>query len=89
MTTGQDWVARYAETVGVPAPSEEETEVLLALAGVAAHASERTAAPLSTWLAGRAGISPERARQAARDLAAALDREAAPEGSGDHAGPPG
>jgi hypothetical protein len=39
---------------------------------VAAHASQRQAAPVSTWLAARAGLSPEQALAAAQDLAAEL-----------------
>jgi hypothetical protein len=33
-------------------------EQLLTLAGEAAHRSERTAAPIACWLAGRAGLDP-------------------------------
>jgi hypothetical protein len=37
----------------VPPPSDEEIEQLLSLAAAAAHASERTAAPIACWIAGR------------------------------------
>ena len=40
--------------LGVAPPSEADIGVLLELAGTAAHASERTAAPSSCWL-GRDG----------------------------------
>lgn len=63
---------RFAEALGVPAPTPEEVDMLLGLAGIAAHASERTAAPLSTWLAGRAGVSPQQAKAAAERLAKEL-----------------
>lgn len=63
------WLQRYAEALGVPAPDAGEVEALLDLAGVAAHASERTAAPVSCWLAARAGVSPEEALTTARGLA--------------------
>lgn len=33
-------------------------EALLDLAGVAAHDSERVAAPLARWLTAKAGVSP-------------------------------
>ncbi|MGH9102513.1 MAG: DUF6457 domain-containing protein [Acidimicrobiales bacterium] len=66
--TEQQWLERLAGALGVPAPTEEERESLLALAGMAAHASERTAAPLSCWLAGRAGVAPDQARQLAKQL---------------------
>ena len=69
-TSGAEWVARFATLVGVPEPSEEEIDDLLGVAGIAAHASERTAAPLSTWLAGRAGISAVEAKALAQQLAA-------------------
>ncbi|MGH9087796.1 MAG: DUF6457 domain-containing protein [Acidimicrobiales bacterium] len=80
--TGSEWVGRLAGELGVEPPTPEETDALLALAGVAAHRSERTAAPLSTWLAGRAGVSPAEAKAAAGRLAAALDAE-----DGSRAGP--
>jgi hypothetical protein len=41
----RQWLAAYAERLGVAAPTDAELETLLALAGVAAHASERIAAP--------------------------------------------
>jgi hypothetical protein len=68
----QAWIRRYAEALGVDAPSEAEVDALLALAGVAAHASERPAAPLSCWLAAKAGATPTEALAVAQDLAASL-----------------
>ncbi|HLI59359.1 MAG TPA: DUF6457 domain-containing protein [Solirubrobacteraceae bacterium] len=62
------WLAAYAEELGVAAPSEQEVERLLALAGVAAHASERIAAPIACWLAARAGADPERALALAKQV---------------------
>ncbi len=70
--TAADWIAAYATRLGLDAPAPAEIEALLALAGVAAHASERQAAPISTWLAARAGLSPEQALAVARELAAEL-----------------
>jgi Domain of unknown function (DUF6457) len=64
----REWIDAYAERLGVAAPSDEEFSVLLDLAGVAAHSSERVAAPISCWVAARAGLSPEQALAAARDL---------------------
>jgi hypothetical protein len=72
VTDARQWLERFAAALGAPTPSEEEVEELLGLAGVAAHASERTAAPISTWLAGRAGVAPADAAAAARRLAAEL-----------------
>jgi hypothetical protein len=57
-TTGTEWIAAFAEQLGVDAPDAATIEVLLDLAGVAAHASERISAPIACWLVGRAGLSP-------------------------------
>lgn len=73
-TSGGDWVGRFAEMLGTTPPTDDEVQALLGLAGVAAHASERTAAPLSTWLAGRAGVSAADAKKIAAQLAAQLER---------------
>lgn len=67
--TGSEWIAAYAAALGVPAPSDEEVERILRLAGVAAHASERTAAPVATHLVGLAGVPMERALELAEGIA--------------------
>jgi len=74
-TPAPEWVRRFADLLGTTPPTDEEVDALLALAGVAAHASERTAAPLSTWLVGRAGVAPREAKAAAARLAAQLGPE--------------
>jgi hypothetical protein len=66
------WIDRYAQALGVASPSDDDVEALLALAGVAAHASERTAAPLSCWLAALAGVPPREALRLAEELSAEL-----------------
>jgi hypothetical protein len=63
------WLDLYAEALGIDSPTEEQVETLLALAGVAAHASERQAAPVSCWLAAIAGVEPAEALARARALA--------------------
>ena len=68
LNAGQ-WTDLFAARLGTVAPSEEENNLLLALAGTAAHASERTAAPISCWLAARAGVAPVDAARVARELA--------------------
>lgn len=65
----QEWAARFASELGEPPLSEEEVSAVLALAGVAAHASTRRAAPLACFLAGRAGRSPADALALAQALA--------------------
>ena len=57
MTT-DEWVAAFADAAGIPAPNTEDIDKLLQLAAVAAHASERTAAPITCWIAAVAGIAP-------------------------------
>jgi hypothetical protein len=68
--TGSDWILKFAEELGTEPLTEAEVEALLDLAGVAAHASERLAAPLTCYLAARAGISPVDALATANRLAA-------------------
>ena len=68
--TGSEWILKFAEELGVEPLTEVEVEALLDLAGVAAHASERLAAPLTCYLVGRAGISPVDALATANRLAA-------------------
>jgi len=63
--TRDEWIATFARQAGVEPPSVEEIRELLELAGTAAHASERTAAPLACWLAGRSGIALPQLREAA------------------------
>jgi hypothetical protein len=53
-----EWLAGFAARLGVPAPSDDEIDELLTLAGAAARASARQAAPVACWLAARAGVSP-------------------------------
>lgn len=64
-TTGRDWIAGYAAQLGVEAPDDATFEALLELAALAAHASERIAAPIACWLAGRAGVTVDEARRLA------------------------
>ena len=66
--TRADWVAAFAARLGLDPPDEDTVAVLLDMAGAAAHASERTAAPLACWLAGRAGMSPAEALALAREV---------------------
>jgi hypothetical protein len=64
--TGTEWIAAFAARLGVEPPDDATVAVLLELAGVAAHASERTAAPIACWLAGRTGTAPADALATAR-----------------------
>ena len=66
--TRDDWIAAFAARLGVDPPDEATVTTLLDLAGVAAHASERTAAPVACWLIGRAGADPSAALSLAREV---------------------
>jgi hypothetical protein len=67
---GHEFAREAALALGGEPLTDEEANALLAMAGVAAHASERLAAPLCTYLAGRSGRSLE-------DVRAIIDRLAA------------
>jgi len=67
---GRGWITAFAERAGIAPLDEADTEALLDLASVAAHASERFAAPLTCFLVGRAGLSVAEARAIADELAA-------------------
>jgi hypothetical protein len=62
------WIARFAESLGQPVPTEADIEALLNLAGAAAHASHRQAAPVACWLAAAAGVSPAEALAVAEQV---------------------
>jgi hypothetical protein len=64
-TTAREWIDAFSARLGVEAPDDATVEALLDIAGVAAHASERTAAPITCWLIGRAGIGVDEARRLA------------------------
>ena len=66
--TRREWIDAFAARLGLDAPDEATVEVLLDVAGVAAHASERTAAPVACWLLGQAGLSPAEALDLAREV---------------------
>jgi len=63
------WLDRYAAALGTARVSDEDLEALLALSAVAAHASERTAAPISCYLVARSGLPIADALASARQLA--------------------
>ncbi|MBU6516173.1 MAG: hypothetical protein KGL23_08235 [Acidobacteriota bacterium] len=68
MSTSQSWLRDFADRLGVEVPSEEEVATILDLAGSAAHASQRVAAPVACWIAAAAGLSPGEALDIARHL---------------------
>lgn len=64
-----EWLRRFAAEIGDEAPSEEAVGELLDLAATAAHSSERIAAPIACFMAGRRGLSLVEARAAAERAA--------------------
>jgi len=59
--TAEEWIESFAAELGSTAPTETEIGKLLKLAAVAAHSSERIAAPLACWIAGREGLDLDEA----------------------------
>jgi hypothetical protein len=63
--SAEEWVAEFARAIGAEPPSREEMGAILKLAATAAHASERTAAPMACWIAGASGRSLDELNQLA------------------------
>jgi len=72
MTDAVTWIHAFMVAADGTALTDEERESILALAGVAAHSSERIAAPLTCWVAAAAGLSPVAALEIAQRLAEQL-----------------
>jgi hypothetical protein len=53
--TAQEWISAFCDEIDKVAPTEAEMEAILRLAAVAAHASERIAAPVACYVAGASG----------------------------------
>jgi hypothetical protein len=66
--TAREWVDAFAARLGVAPPDQETFDALLEIAGTAAHASERIAAPVACYLVGLAGADVATARRAAADV---------------------
>jgi hypothetical protein len=75
------WLAVVAEALGVATPqlTRDEHALILDLARIAAHRSERIAAPITAFLVGTvlAGLSGEERASRLRSLVAALETEPA------------
>jgi hypothetical protein len=67
--TAAEWVKAFSEEIGESPPTEAEFDEILKLASVAAHASERMAAPVACYIAGRSGRPLADLRAAAEELA--------------------
>ena len=55
--TAREWIDRFAAGLGSDPPSDDEFNAMLDLAAVAAHDSERVAAPVACWIGGASGRS--------------------------------
>lgn len=64
--TAREWLDTFAAEIGSDPPADDEVEAVLELAAVAAHSSERIAAPVACWMGGRVGASLDELRAAAR-----------------------
>jgi uncharacterized protein DUF6457 len=64
----EQWIALFCRRIGIPPPSREEMGALLKLAASAADASERPAAPLACWAAGRSGRSASELQRVADSI---------------------
>jgi len=67
--TASEFLEAFAAEAGMSVPSEEEIEALLEVASIAAHASERLAAPLTCWIGGASGLPASELLAAARRIA--------------------
>ena len=66
--TAEDWIREFADEIGVPAPDRDQMDEILRLAAIAAHASERIAAPIACYLTGLAGRSLDEAIDVAEKI---------------------
>ena len=67
--TASEFLQAFAAEAGMPVPNEREIDELLELAGTAAHASERIAAPIACWIGGTSGMPVSDLLAAARRVA--------------------
>jgi hypothetical protein len=66
--TAEEWLEAFAKEIGVAAPTRDQMDDILRLAAVAAHASERIAAPIACYLVGTAGRSLDEAIEVAEGI---------------------
>ena len=55
--TAMEWIEAFAREIGAEPPDRASIDAILELAGTAAHASQRIAAPIACWLGGASGRS--------------------------------
>lgn len=64
----REWLDRFADALGVPAPGDDLIDGVLRLAAEAAHASVRQNAPIACWMAAAAGLDVGEALRRAREI---------------------
>jgi hypothetical protein len=69
----KEWLAAYAEQLGIEPPTTDELKAILDLAAEAAHGSERIAAPVACWMSAKAGRSLDESLALARRVTARSD----------------
>ncbi len=72
----REWIDDFAAQIGAEPPTGDEIKQILDLAAVAAHSSERIAAPIACGLGGRTGASLD-------ELLAAAERIGGDSGASD------
>jgi hypothetical protein len=61
----REWIDAFAAELGTDPPTGDEIKQILDIAAVAAHSSERIAAPVACWVGGRTGASLDELKAAA------------------------
>jgi Domain of unknown function (DUF6457) len=74
--SAEQWLDAFSAAVGRAPPSDEEMSSVLKLASVAAHASERKAAPVACWLAATSGVPIDEALVLAQELSGGPEPQA-------------
>ena len=66
MPTAAEWIAAFARQLDIEPLDDSTIKQLLDLAGIAAHDSQRVAAPLACYMIGLAGVAPGAALEMAQ-----------------------
>jgi hypothetical protein len=64
----REWIERFAAEVGAEPPTDDEFNAMLDLAAVAAHDSERVAAPVACWIGGASSRSLDELQEIAKRI---------------------
>jgi len=70
----REWIDAFAAEIGAEPPTQDEFKAILDLAAVAAHSSERIAAPVACWVGGAAGIPLAELQAAAERVGGEAER---------------